>query len=163
MALRLSIVSFILLTILFAVLKCADANAEATGSVLEQSMSETLDLWREGRFEQLYESLSHRGRTTKENFIARMRETTIRPACCWQKLQNFRVMHEKRNEATVYVKVNLEGTPGPVDPSTRDFKLSYEDGGWKMQLNDILSLAGITGKKGKGSRHKSNIITSPYQ
>jgi len=166
MGLRLSAVSFLLLAILFVALKCADANAEVTEtSVLERSMSETLDLWREGRFEQLYESLSHRGRTTKENFIARMRETTIRPACCWQKLQNFRVMHEKRTEATVYVRVNLEGTPGPVDSSTRDFKLSLEDGGWRMQLNDIFSLAGVTGKKGKSSssRHKNNIITAPYQ
>jgi hypothetical protein len=81
-----------------------------------------------------------------------MREATVRPACCWQKMENFRVLSEKRTEATVYVKVGLEGLPGTKDSSTRDFKLSNEGGTWKMRLNDILSLAGVSGKKKSGSR-----------
>ena len=101
-------------------------------SVLEQSMSETLDLWREGRYEQLFERLAHRGRTSREVFVKKMRDTSIRPACCWQKMENFRVLNEKRTEATVYVKVGLEGTAAPSGSSTREFKLTHEEGIWKM-------------------------------
>lgn len=123
--------------------------AETAMSELEQSMSDTLDLWREGRYEQLYERLSHRGKVSREQFVARMRDSARRPACCWQKMQNFRVLNEKRTEATVHVKVGLEGTPSPVESSTRDFKLSHDAQTWKMRLNDIYDLAGVSGKKGK--------------
>lgn len=153
------IASFLLLTALLIAVSPAWAE---TASPLEQSMSETLDLWREGRFDQLFEHLSHRGKTSKEQFVARMRDASVRPVCCWQKLQNFTVLNEKRTEATVYVKVGLEGTPGTADSCTRDFKLSYEQGMWKMQLNDVFSLAGISGKKGRHSHKKSHKNTVSY-
>jgi hypothetical protein len=125
--------------------------------LLEQSMSETLDLWREGKYEQLFEHLTRRGKTSKESFVKKMHDTNIRPACCWQKMENFKVLNEKRTEATVYVKVGLEGTPASADSTTREFKLSHEGGVWKMQLNDIFSIAGVTGKKGK-----RGLKASPY-
>lgn len=148
--------SFILLLSLLLV-SMSSAHAETATSTLEQSMSDTLDLWREGRYEQLYERLSHRGKTSKEQFVARMRDTARRPACCWQKMENFRVLNEKRTEATVYVKVGLEGTPSPVESSTRDFKLSHDSQSWKMQLNDIYDLAGVSGKKSKHSSRKKKL------
>lgn len=131
-------------------------------SVLEQSMSETLDLWREGRYEQLFERLAHRGKTSREVFVKKMRDTSIRPACCWQKMENFRVLNEKRTEATVYAKVGLEGTAIPADSSTREFKLSHEEGIWKMQLADVFSIAEVTRKKTRHSTKKSKIKSSPY-
>lgn len=135
-------------------------TAAADSSLLmEQSMSETLDLWRGGSYEQLFDRLARRGKTSRESFVRKMRDTTVRPACCWQKMENFKVLNEKRTEATVYVKVGLEGTPGTAGATTREFKLTNEGGIWKMQLADIFSIAGVTGKKGKhppkGS--KSNI------
>ena len=149
-----TIASLLLLTALLAAV--SPVCAETSASPYEQSMSETLDLWRDGRFDQLFEHLSHRGKTSKEQFVAKMRDASIRPACCWQKLENFTVLSEKRAEATVYVKVGLEGTPGMTDSCTREFKLAFEQGLWKMQLNDVLSLAGISGKKGKHSNHKKS-------
>ena len=157
MSLRAAVASFLLPALLFTM---SPVCAETAPSPLEQSVSNTLDLWREGNYEQLFERLSHRGKTSREHFAARMREATIRPACCWQKMENFKVLNEKRTEATVYVKVGLEGTPGTKDSCTRDFKLSNEGGVWKMQLNDILSLAGASGKKKSGSHkrvHKNRV------
>jgi hypothetical protein len=133
--------------------------AAESALVLEQSMSETLDLWRAGSYEQLFERLTHRGKTSRESFVNKMRDTNIRPACCWQKMENFKVLNEKRTEATVYVKIGLEGTPHAAESSTREFKLTHEGGVWKMQLNDIFSIAGVTGKKGKRSSKK---VSSPY-
>jgi len=124
-------------------------SAAETESALEKGMSDALDTWREGRYEQLFEQLAHRGKTSRETFVKKMCESTIRPACCWQKMENFRILNEKRTEATVYVKVGLEGTPGTTDSTTREFKLTHQEGVWKMQLADALSIAGLTGKKGR--------------
>lgn len=126
---------------------------------LEKAMSDTLDTWRDGRYEQLFEQLAHRGKTSKEAFVKKMQGSTIRPACCWQKMENFKVLNEKRTEATVYVKIGLEGTPGAADSTTREFKMTHQDGDWKMQLADVLAIAGVTGKKSHASkRHTKKIV-----
>lgn len=150
-----------LLLLLFSlILPALSAMAETSPAILEQSMSETLDLWREGHYEQLFEQLAHRGKMSKEQFVKKMRDTSIRPACCFQKLENFRVLNEKRTEATVYAKVGLEGAPNAPGSSTREFKLTHEENAWKMQLKDITAISGATGKKTKHvARKKSN----PYK
>jgi hypothetical protein len=161
MSLRIAITSLMLPALL---LTMSPASAETPQAVFEQSMSNTLDLWRDGRYDQLFARLSLRGRTCREHFVTQMRGAAIRPACCWQKMEHFRVMSERRTEATVYVKVGLEGAPGTDDSCSRDFKLSNEGGVWKMQLNDILALAGLSGKKGKHASHKKSqkiLYTSP--
>jgi len=150
-------VSFLLLTLLAG--PVVPASAETSAAVLEQSMSDTLDLWREGRFEQLYEHLAHRGRTSREQFANKMRDTTIRPACCFQKLSNFKVLNEKRTEATVYARVGLEGTPRSAESSTREFKLTHEENIWKMQLADVLTISGASGRKNDRTYKKS----TPYK
>ncbi|MFZ2951149.1 MAG: hypothetical protein WA003_16860 [Desulfuromonadaceae bacterium] len=137
-------------------------RAAEAESILEKSMSDTLDTWREGRYEQLFEQLAHRGKTSRETFVRKMRETTTRPACCWQKLEHFKVLNEKRTEATVYARIGLEGTPGGAESATREFKLTHQEGVWKMQLADVLSIAGGTGSKGSGpKRHAGK--GSPYR
>jgi hypothetical protein len=140
------IISFLLAAILFEAV-AVTARAETAPGILEQSMSDTLDLWREGRYEQLYERLAHRGKTSKEQFVRKMRDTTVRPACCFQKLENFRLLNERRTEATVYAKVGLEGSANASESSTREFKLTHEEQVWKMQLADVFSIAGVSGKK----------------
>jgi hypothetical protein len=152
------IVSFLLVTLLLGAL--TPATAETSSTALEQSMSDTLDLWREGRYEQLYEHLAHRGKTSKEQFVKKMYDTTIRPVCCFQKLDNFKVLNEKRTEATVYARVGLEGTPNVSESSTREFKLTHEENTWKMQLADVLALSGATAKKAKHTTHKKY---NPYK
>ena len=126
-----------------------------TESILEKSMSDTLDIWREGRYEQLFEQLAHRGKTSRETFVKKMRESKIRPVCCWQKMEHFKILNEKRTEATVYVKIGLEGTPGTAESATREFKLTLQEGAWKMQLADVFSIAGVTGKKGSATKRYS--------
>ena len=152
------IICFLLLTFLLE--PVTTAGAESTPGVLEQSMSDTLDLWREGRYEQLYEHLANRGKTSREQFVKKMRDTAIRPACCFQKLENFKVLNEKRTEATVYAKVGLEGTPNVAESCTREFKLTHEENTWKMQLADVLALSGAKAKK---TRHVSKKKYNPYK
>jgi hypothetical protein len=144
------VVVIVLLVLLWG--PAVPASRAATDAVvLEQAVSATLDLWREGHFEQLYERLSHRGTVSRERFVQRMRESAIRPACCFQKMEGFRVLSEKRTEATVYVTIGLEGPPGSAGASTREFRLSHDGGEWKMRLSDVAALANITAKK--NNRH----------
>ncbi len=137
-------------------------RAVETGGALEKSMSDTLDIWREGRYEQLFEMLAHRGKTSRETFVHKMRESSIHPACCWQKMEHFKVLNEKRTEATVYVKIGLEGTPGAAESTTREFKMTHQEGVWKMQLADVLSIAGATGKKKGGTKLHTKKNTLHY-
>ena len=151
------IITFLLLTSLL--MEAESAQSITSPGVLEQSMSDTLDLWREGHYEQLYDHLAHRGKTSREQFVNKMRDSSIRPACCFQKLSNFKVLNEKRTEATVYARVGLEGTPNAAESSTREFKLTHEENVWKMQLADVLSISGATGKKKDRAYKKS----TPYK
>ena len=135
-------------------------NAAEAESALEKGMSDTLDVWRDGRYEQLFDLLSHRGKTSREVFVKKMRGSIIRPACCWQKMENFKILNEKRTEATVYVKIGLEGPPDSASSTTREFKMTHQEGDWKMQLADVFSIAGVTGKKRSGSKRYSKKTSS---
>jgi hypothetical protein len=157
---RIQVVAVAIFLLIVMALHIMPAAAESSPTILEQSMSESLDLWREGRYEQLYEQLSHRGKTSREQFVKKMHDTSIRPVCCFQKLQNFKVLNEKRTEATVYAKIGLEGSPNISESCTKEFKLSHEENIWKMQLSDILSLSGATAKK---SKHTSRKKYNPYK
>lgn len=132
----------------------APVSAGTNPSMLENAVSATLDLWRENRVDQLYDRVAHRENTSKGPFVDRMSGTSIRPACCWQKMDNFKVLSENGSEATVSAKIGIEVTDysfsetfGSISSSlttveyiTRDFKLNNEGGIWKMQLNDVFTL-----------------------
>ena len=123
------------------------AAADQRNDPREQAMSDILDVWRNGRFEQLYDSLSHRSGMTRERFADLMRTTATRPACCHQKLNDFRLISEKRTTAKVYAKLGMEGGPGVDSSQSREFTMDHEEGRWKMRMTDIKALAGQSGKK----------------
>ncbi|MEI7816488.1 MAG: hypothetical protein WCI45_04760 [Desulfuromonadales bacterium] len=156
---RLAITTIVLL--LMSLVSTGSCIAIEAESALQKSMSDTLDVWREGRYEQLFEQLAHRGKTSRESFVKKMHDSTTHPACCWQKMENFKILNEKSNDATVYVKIGLEGSPGSATSVTREFKLTQQDGLWKMQLADVLLIAGVSGKKG-GNKKSHAKKSSPY-
>lgn len=150
-------------TMMVLLVGAGSGSAAETSSYMEKAMSDTLDSWREGRYELLFEQLAHRGKTSRETFVKKMRVSTTRPACCWQKMENFKVLNEKRTEAMVYVKIGLEGSAdsGTGGSTTREFKLTHQEGAWKMQLADVLSIAGAAGKKGNSTKRHAR-KTSAY-
>ncbi len=139
------LVHILLALALFAALP---ASADQRNDPREQALSDTLDLWREGRFAQLYETLSHRS-MTRERFVALMQDSQQKPACCHQKLNNFRVIVEKKTTAKVFARIGMEGVPGSDISHSREFTLDHEEGQWKMRLADLKVLAGVTKKKKK--------------
>lgn len=108
----------------------------------EQAISDALDLWREGRFEQLYNSLSHRSGMTKERFMEQFAASQVKPACCHMKLNNFKLLNEQRTTARVYATIAMEGVSEANTTQSREFTLDHEGGVWKMRLTDVKQLAG---------------------
>jgi len=135
--------------IVFVMFLVSGVCAEQRNDPREQALSDTLDLWREGRFEQVYDRLSHRNGMSRERFATFLRDAASHPACCHQKLNNFRVISEKRTTAKVYAKLGMEGSPGTDSSQSREFTMDHEEGQWKMRMSDIKALAGLTKKKKK--------------
>jgi len=138
-----------LISIIFTLIFASFSGAEQRNDPREQALSDSLDLWREGHFEQLYDTLSHRTGMTRERFADLLRHATVRPACCHQKLNNFRVINEKLTTAKVFARLGMDGSPGTDSSQSREFTLDHEEGRWKMRMTDIKALAGKTSHKKK--------------
>jgi hypothetical protein len=109
----------------------------------------TLDLWRDGRYEELYRR-SRGDKESRESLVGRLAEAEYRPACCWEKLQNVEVSVKGEASALLHGTVGLEGDGSGTVYRTRQFRLAKEDGVWKVQRSDLASLAGA--RKGKKKR-----------
>lgn len=141
---------FILLLSASIVFSASLVAADQRNDPREQSLSDTLDLWREGRFEQVYDRLSHRSGMTRERFTALLRDTTVRPACCHLKLNDFRLISEKRTTAKVFARIGMEGRADSDSSQSRELTLDHEEGLWKMRMGEFKALVGKSaGKKQK--------------
>lgn len=114
----------------------------------QKAFEEVLDLWRAGQYDELFERTRGNGRLAKEDFARRLERATLKPACCWQKVQNLSVHVENDDLAAVRATVGLEGGP-EIEFKTRTFKLYRERGRWRIGQTDILSLAGASKKKSR--------------
>jgi len=132
----------ILVLMAVSVFSASASFADQRTDPREQALSDALDFWREGRFGQLYDSLSNRSGMTRERFINVLQDASVRPACCHKKLNEFRLLSEKKTIAKVYAKLGMEGTSGTDSSQSREFALDYEEGRWKMRMGDIKALAG---------------------
>jgi hypothetical protein len=115
----------------------------------ERGFGEILDLWRDGKYEALYDRTEGGGTVTREDFVGRLAKAPYRPVCCWEKLQEVRVVLKNDDTARIRAKVGLEGNARNFT-STRDYRLVREDGVWRIAMKDILSMAG--GSKSKVHR-----------
>ncbi len=106
-----------------------------------------LDLWRDGRFEELYDRSYGSAGRSRESFLRKMSAADRRPACCWEKMQEVKVTISNAGTATLRARIGLEGTGTDTDSCTRSFRLRREDGVWKASLSDILAVAGASRKK----------------
>jgi hypothetical protein len=121
------------------------SDAEASSSA-RADFETILDLWRDGRYDDLYERTQRSGKTAKEDFSLKLGNATYKPACCWQKMQEVSVHIENNDFATVRAKIGLEGS-GEIKFKTRSYKLVREGNVWRISQSDIFSLAGAKAKK----------------
>jgi hypothetical protein len=107
-----------------------------------------LDLWRDGRFGELYERTAG-GKGGKESFTKRMAAAPRKPACCWEKLQEARVTLKGDDSATVHARLGLEGGVAGTEYVTKGFKLKRQDSVWQISQADLLALASPTKKRAR--------------
>lgn len=122
-----------------------------------RGMEEILDLWRDGKYGELFEHTVASGKKTKEHFGKTMAAAPLRPACCWEKLQEVKVSLQGDSKATVRAKLGFEGG-GTTEFKTRSFKLVKEEGVWRMTQQDVLSLAEAAGKAKRHAKRKSSTL-----
>ena len=132
----------------------AAASDDAVASEVRKDVEKTLDLWREGRYEDVYHRVIESGGHTKEYFISYLAAAPRRPSCCWEKLQDVRVTVKDDRRATLKAKFGFDTGTG-IEFMTRGLKLEKDDGIWKIHMSEVLSLSG-KGKKVSGGKKKSN-------
>ncbi len=109
-------------------------------SEVSAGFGEILDLWRDGRYEDLYLRTARPGKQSRESFLDRLSSCGRRPACCWEKLQDVSVTAKGTAGAVVHARVGMEGRDGKREYVTRRFNMVKEGGFWKISMSDILSL-----------------------
>lgn len=128
-------------------------SAEELQAEAQKGFGEILDLWRDGRYDALYDRTTAGGKGSKEQFAQRLAAAGKKPACCWEKMQEVRVSVKNDYTVTIKAKVGMEGEGAGTSYATRSFRLQKEEGVWCISQSDILSLAG-EGKEKKSSRKK---------
>lgn len=146
------IAAMLLVTILFVAMTCPvfgkgrAVTDEGFQTEAAKGFEQVLDLWRDGRYDELYDRTFGGGGDSRERFADRLAAAPRRPACCWEKMQDVKVSAGKGNRATLKARIGLEGGVSG-DSVTRSFRMVKEDGVWKVSRSDIISLSGATKKK----------------
>jgi hypothetical protein len=120
------------------------AASPPTGSEQEvlRDFVQILDLWRDGRYPDLYERTSG-GKEGVERFAKRLASAPRKPACCWEKIQDAKVSLKSDNSASVRARLGFEGSVSGTEFVTKSFKLRKEDGFWTIAEIDLFSLANL--------------------
>lgn len=140
--------SLLLIFCCFTVCPSFAAAGPVAGEVEARRGFETiLDLWRDGRWEELYDRTYGAGGRSRESFLRKMSHAAFRPACCWEKMRDVRVAMSGDGAATLSARIGLERTGTETASCTRSFRLRREGGVWKASMSDILAIAGASRKK----------------
>jgi hypothetical protein len=126
------------------------ANNELQGEA-QKGFEQILDLWRDGKYGELFDRTTGSGRETRERFAARLAEAPLKPACCWEKMQDVKVSAGQSGVVTIRARIGLEG--GMVtEYRTCSFKLLKDEGVWKVSRSEIMALSGDAKKKKRRSK-----------
>ena len=123
----------------------ATAADDSSAAEVRKDVEKTLDLWREGRFEDVYRRVIESGGHTKEYFVNHLAAAPRKPSCCWEKMQEVHVTVLGDRQATLKAKFGFDTGIG-TEFMTKGLKVEKEDGVWKIKMSEVLSLSG-TGKK----------------
>jgi hypothetical protein len=113
-----------------------------------RDFEQILDLWREGKYGELYERTAD-GKTGKEQFAKKLASAPRKPACCWEKIQDARVSLKGERAATVRARLGFEGGVPGTEFVTKGIKLKREGNVWVISQSDLFSLADLSKKRAR--------------
>jgi len=148
---RSSLLLALLLSVLLAIPAQAARNRvnyapSASDQEVLRDFERILDLWREGRYPELFER-TFGGKESVEQFAKRLSAAPRRPACCWEKMQSPQVSVKSERLAAVRAKLGFEGNVSGTEFVTKWVKLRKEDGLWIIAQSDLYSLANLAKKR----------------
>ncbi|MGO8991624.1 MAG: DUF4124 domain-containing protein [bacterium] len=112
------------------------------GDVID-SVKTILSLWKDGRYDLLYEwgDQKSRAAVNKENFEHRMKKKGIGLASSWETMQDIQVDVKSATQAYVTVKIGYKLVRGGETKfRTETYRMSLEKGAWKISLTKLLSV-----------------------
>ena len=111
--------------------------------MIKDAFREAVSLWASERFETLWEqadAVTRQG-VSKEQFIFKMRDRALRPACCFRQVQELTVTVQATESAFVKAKMGFDSrTRGTTFDTTLIFALRKEEGEWRVATRDFLRL-----------------------
>jgi len=128
------------------------ADSDAVKADAVRAFEQILDLWREGDYGRLYDKTTVNGKDTKESFSKKMAGASLKPSCCWEKMQDVSVHIKSPTSVVIRAKIGLD-SPVEMEYKTKSFKLTNEFGQWRIARSEILSLAEAVKTK-KSRAHK---------
>ena len=111
------------------------------GDVIE-SVKTILSLWKDGKYSVLYDHGNRKSRVAvnREDFEHRMMRKEIVLASSWETLRDIQVDIESAMLAYATVRIGLKPTRGGETRfRTETYRMSLENGMWKIDLTKILS------------------------
>ncbi len=115
----------------------------AEAAAIERTFREAVSLWASERFETLWErgDAATRQMVSKAEFIFKMRDRALRPACCFRQVQELTVKFPAPQDVFVEVKMGFDSrTRGTSFDTTLTFYLRKEEGEWRVAVRDFLRL-----------------------
>ncbi len=112
-------------------------------AAVESAFREAVSLWASERFEALWErgDAATRERISKEQFVFKMRDRALRPACCFRQVQDPMVTFQTPEAAFVNAKMGFDSrTRGTTFDTALTFYLRKEEGEWRVAVGDFLHL-----------------------
>jgi hypothetical protein len=111
------------------------------GDVIE-SVNTIFSLWKDGKYNVLYDYGDQKSRVAvnKETFEHRMRKKGIGLASSWETIRDIKVDVKSATLAYATVKIGFKPTGGGETKfRTETYRMSFENGMWKINLMKILS------------------------
>jgi hypothetical protein len=123
-------------------------NSSATEQEVLRDFERILDLWRDGKYDDLFERTAT-SRESKEQFARKISSAPRKPACCWEKMQEARVSLKSGTAAVVRARLGFEGSIPGTEYVTKGIKMKKEDGVWMISQADLFSLASLSKKRAR--------------
>lgn len=119
----------------------AGVNPEQIKAEARRGFVEILDLWRDDRWDELYDRLRPLPGAGKLEFLDQLNHSGRRPACCWEKIQDDTVTFIDPHTVSITARLGIEVEGVGTRFVTRSFRMLKDGGVWKLPAADIISLA----------------------
>jgi len=121
-------------------------NLRKIESEVADTFTTIISLWKEGRFEALYEygTLSNKTNMAKETFVSRMGNQTWRLASSWETIRDIDIKSDIKHPTSAYASAKIGYKPkvgGDTIFRTETYRFVLENGIWRIDLSKILKAA----------------------